>query len=76
MTLSIPVYPILSSDPDPGLPLVRAIIRIRVPLVIFNHAQLRGLLGYIFIPGAALYLSLISEDNYCAKYGPFACNLG
>src|SRR5882724_6934695 len=54
--------PILTSDPNTGLSLVGAIIRVRVPLVIFDHAQLGGVLGYLIIPSAVWILSLISED--------------
>ena len=55
------------SDPDTSLPLVRAIIRIGVLLVISDQVQLRGLLGYIVVPNAAWILSLISEDNHCTS---------
>src|SRR5882724_6954278 len=57
--------PILMSNPDTSLPLVGAIIRIGVLLVISDQVQLRGLLGYVVIPNAAWILSLISEDNCC-----------
>src|SRR5882724_4178692 len=59
--------PIPVSDPDTGLPPVRAIIRIGVPLAILDQVQLGEMLGYIVIPSAVRILSLISEDNHCTS---------
>ena len=51
------------SDPDTGLPPVRAIIRIRVPLVTIDHTQLGVMLGYIVMLSAVQILSVISEET-------------
>src|SRR5882724_7131605 len=59
--------PIPMSDPDTGLPPVRAIIRIGVPSAILDQVRLREMLGYIVIPGAVWIFSLISEDNCCTR---------
>jgi len=47
----------------------------RVPLMMFDHAQLRGAVAILVSPGAASSLSLISEDKQMCQVKSLTCTL-